>query len=291
MHDDQQAQTSPGSTAVRFAGHEGITIAGDAWGNPQHPPVILLPGGGQTRHAWGATAQRLATDGWYALSLDLRGHGESEWHPEADYTMDAFVGDLLSIAKLQTHPPALVGASLGGITSLLAAGEVAPFAFKAIVLVDIAPRMEAEGVQRIVAFMRAHLDGFATLEEAADAITEYMPQRKRPKDLSGLNKNLRRDPDGRYRWHWDPDFVLGGRGPDASRQPDRLLKAARGLKIPALLIRGQMSEVISEEGAREFLVAAPHADYVDVSDAGHMVAGDRNDVFAQAVIDFLRRVR
>ncbi|MBI3783843.1 MAG: alpha/beta hydrolase, partial [Deltaproteobacteria bacterium] len=238
-----------------------------------------------------ATARRLAEDGWYALSLDLRGHGESDWHPQADYTMDAFVGDLLSIAAALAQPPALVGASLGGITSLLAAGEGVASAFKAIVLVDIAPRMEAEGVQRIVAFMRAHLDGFATLDEAADAITEYMPSRRRPKDLTGLNKNLRHDNDGRYRWHWDPDFVLGGKGPDASRQPDRLQAAARGLKIPALLVRGQMSEVISEEGAREFLAAAPHAKYVDVSNAGHMVAGDRNDVFAQAVIDFLRSVR
>lgn len=284
-----ETQLSP--RRIQFAGHAGLTLVGDAYGNPAAPPVILLPGGGQTRHAWGGAAQRLAADGWYALSLDLRGHGDSDWASDADYSLPAFVADLLEVARSLEQPPALVGASLGGITSLLAAGEHARDAFTAIVLVDIAPRMEPQGVEKIVGFMRAHLEGFATLEDAADAITEYMPHRKRPKDLSGLTKNLRLGPDGRYRWHWDPEFVLGIKRPTPSQQPDRLTAAARGLAIPTLLVRGQMSEVISEIGVREFLDAVPHARYVDVSNAGHMVAGDRNDIFAQAVIDFLGETR
>ena len=283
------ARTIPVSK-VRFRG-DGVTIAGDAFGDPTDPPVILLPGGGQTRHAWGGAAQRLAADGWYALALDLRGHGESDWAPDADYRLETFVSDLHAIAEHLHQPPAVVGASLGGITSLLAQGECERQRFAAIVLVDIAPRMEPDGVQRIVGFMRAHLDGFATLEDAADAITEYLPHRPRPKELSGLTKNLRRGADGRYRWHWDPQFVLGPKGPNGTQQADRLLAAAQRLRIPTLLVRGQMSEIISEAGAAEFLAAVPHAKYVDVSNAGHMVAGDRNDVFAEAVIEFLRTVR
>jgi non-heme chloroperoxidase len=273
---------------VYFEGHGGVTLAGDAFGDPMSPPVILLPGGGQTRHAWGTAAERLAAQGWYALALDLRGHGDSSWASDGDYSLTAFVGDLLRVTETLRRAPVIVGASLGGITGLLAAGETAPQAFAALVLVDIAPRMESDGVERIVGFMRAHLDGFDSLEAAADAITEYLPRRPRPKDLSGLTKNLRLGEDRRYRWHWDPAFVLGSKRPSGSQQPERLLAAARRLTIPALLVRGQMSEVISEAGAREFLEAVPHARYVDVSDAGHMVAGDRNDVFAQAVIDFLR---
>jgi len=276
---------------VTFAGHHGVAVAGDAWGNPDDPPVILLPGGGQTRHAWGGTAEKLADAGWYALSLDLRGHGDSGWAPDADYELSAFVGDLLAVRATFERRPAVVGASLGGITALLAEGESPGNEFSAIVLVDIAPRMEPEGIQRIVAFMRAHLDGFPDLDAAADAIAEYMPHRPRRTDLSGLGKNLRLGRDGRYRWHWDPEFINGRQRPGGPQQPHRLLAAARNLEIPALLVRGQMSDVISEASVAEFLEACPHAKYVDVSDAGHMVAGDKNDVFSSAVIEFLNEVR
>jgi pimeloyl-ACP methyl ester carboxylesterase len=280
-----------GARPVTFAGRNGVTVAGDAWGSPNDPPVILLPGGGQTRHAWGGTARRLAEAGWQAVSLDLRGHGDSDWAPDADYELDAFIGDLLAVRASFAQRPAVVGASLGGVTALLAQGESPGDEFSAIVLVDIAPRMEREGVERIVSFMRAHLDGFPNLEAAADAIAQYLPHRPRRADMGGLSKNLRLGRDGRYRWHWDPEFVMGMRRSTASRQPDRLLAAASNIRIPALLIRGQMSDVISEASAAEFLGAVPHAKYVDVSNAGHMVAGDKNDVFADAVIEFLSEVR
>jgi pimeloyl-ACP methyl ester carboxylesterase len=279
---------STSARPVRFAGYRGVTVAGDAWGEPDAPPVILLPGGGQTRHAWGETARRLAEDGWYALSLDLRGHGDSGWAPDGDYSIEAFVGDLRAVTAMLPQAPAVVGASMGGITALVTQGETEESLFAAIVLVDIAPRMEAEGVDRIVAFMRAHLGGFDSLEEAADAIARFLPHRPRPSDLTGLAKNLRFGPDQRYRWHWDPKFMGDAERPRRPQRPERLEAAARRLRLPVLLVRGQLSEVISEAGAREFLEMVPQARFVDVSDAGHMVAGDRNDVFAQAVIDFLR---
>ena len=273
---------------VRYEGAGGLPLVGDAWGDPSHRTVLLLHGGGQTRHAWGGTARALAKDGWYAVALDLRGHGDSGWADDGDYGIDAFVADTRAVAAHFRPAPAVVGASLGGIAALLAEGEATSPLFSALVLVDIAPRMEPEGVARIVSFMAARLDGFATLEEAADSIAEYLPHRPRPKDLSGLKKNLRRRDNGRYYWHWDPRFVVGKRVPAASRNPDRLLRAARNLSIPTLLVRGRMSDIVSEDGVAEFLAAVPHATYVDVSDAGHMVAGDRNDVFSQAVRDFLR---
>ncbi len=281
----------PTLQTIEFRGYQGLRLQADAWGNPQDPPVLLLPGGGQTRHAWGDTAARLAEQNWYAVSLDLRGHGASAWAPDGDYTLQAFVADLLGVLAQLRQAPVLVGASLGGITGLLTAGEEAPRALRALVLVDIAPRMDPNGVQRIVAFMRGHLDGFSSIEEAAAAVAAYLPHRRPPKDFSGLEKNLRRGEDGRYRWHWDPRFVLGERRPDASQQPERLLAAARRLQIPTLLVRGRMSDVISEESVREFLAAVPHARYADVAEAGHMIAGDRNDLFTQAVCDFLQTLR
>lgn len=272
---------------VEFEGTRGVRLRGDAWGPPERPTVLFLAGGGQTRHAWGNTAALVATRGWHAIALDLRGHGDSDWAPDEDYSLEAFVDDLEAVLATLPQPPVLVGASLGGITGLLLAGERQPQAFRALVLVDIAPRMEADGVQRIVDFMRRHLDGFASLAEAAEAVAAYLPHRARPRDLSGLEKNLRRDGDGRYRWHWDPQFVLGPRRPDASQQPERLLAAARRLHIPTLLVRGRMSDVISHRSVAEFLAAVPHARYVDVADAGHMIAGDRNDLFSRAVLEFL----
>jgi pimeloyl-ACP methyl ester carboxylesterase len=268
----------------------GLQLVGDAWGTQDAPPVLFLHGGGQTRHAWGETARVLAEQGWYAITLDLRGHGESDWAPDGNYMIDAFVADLRQVLAHFDHPPVLVGASLGGITALLTEGEAPQPVSTAVVLVDITPRVNPQGVERIRAFMTAKPEGFASLEEAAEAVAAYLPHRPRPKDLSGLAKNLRRGPDGRYRWHWDPQLMSPTRLARA-RDPERLLAAARSLRVPTLLVRGQLSDIVSEEAAAEFLAAVPHARYVDVSGAGHMVAGDQNDIFSQAVIEFLCGVK
>jgi non-heme chloroperoxidase len=184
------------------------------------------------------------------------------------------------------RPTAVVGASLGGLAALIAEAQ-APGAAAAVVLVDIAPRVQLAGVERIVGFMTSRPEGFASLEEAADAIAAFAAHRPRPKDLAGLKKNLRLGADGRYRWHWDPRMMTGERRINARAESDRLERAAATLRVPTLLVRGRMSDVVSEEDARHVLAVAPHARYVDVSGAGHMVAGDRNDRFTHAVVDFL----
>jgi len=283
---------------IEFAGRDGNRLAADVAGDASHPPVVLMHGGGQTRHSWGTTLHALADKGWRAYAVDLRGHGDSEWAADGDYTLDAFAGDVLAIRRALEAPPALVGASLGGLAALAAIGEHPETdVARALVLVDVAPRTEEEGRERIGAFMAEHMDdGFATLDEVADAIQRYNPHRPRPTNLRGLEKNLRKRSDGRWYWHWDPAFI-GGRmgGPDETRSslidPDRLQRAARALTVPALLVRGRVSDLLSEEGAREFLELVPHARLVDVSGAGHMVAGDRNDLFNDAVVAFLDEVR
>jgi len=205
---------------------------------------------------------------------------------------------VLAVVDALGTAPALVGASLGGIASLAAIGEHTDRdVARALVLVDVAPRMEEQGRLRIGAFMAEHMeDGFGSLDEVADAIQQYNPHRPRPSDLGGLAKNLRRGDDGRWYWHWDPAFIGGRLGsPDETRSsivdPERLGKAAHALTVPTLLVRGRMSDLLSEEGARELLELVPHARLVDVAGAGHMVAGDRNDLFNDAVVDFLDSVR
>jgi non-heme chloroperoxidase len=282
---------------IELEGAGGLALAADVEGDPSAPPVVLLHGGGQTRHAWGTTLQTLGQH-WYALSVDLRGHGDSEWAPDGDYTLDAFAADVVAVSRSLPSPPALVGASLGGIASLTAIAETeGPPIATALVLVDVAPRIEADGVSRIGDFMRGNLDGFESLDEVADLIQTYNPHRPRPKNLEGLKKNLRQRADGRWMWHWDPRFVSGKFGtPDETRTStltdgNRLARAARELTIPTLLVRGRMSDLLSEEGAKELLELVPHARLVDVAGAGHMVAGDRNDLFNDAIVDFLASIR
>jgi len=279
-----------------FETRDGLKLVADTWGDPDHMPVVFAHGGGQTRHAWGNTARALGRADWYTVSLDQRGHGDSAWAPDGNYGFDMFAQDLVDVAGAVSRRPALVGASLGGVSGLVAQGEKmagdGEGPFSALVLVDITPRVEEKGVDRIINFMTANLEhGFADLEEAADSVAEYLPHRPRPKNLSGLEKNLRLGDDGRYRWHWDPLFVTGRERPDRldrTKRVARLSEAVKTIGVPTLLVRGGQSDLVTMEAVEEFLALAPHAEFVDVSGAGHMVAGDKNDAFTDAVVTFLR---
>jgi pimeloyl-ACP methyl ester carboxylesterase len=285
--------TSTSPQKITFKSPDGLTLRAAAWGNPQAAPVLLLHGGGQTRHAWAGTAAALALEGWYAVCLDARGHGDSDWCPRGDYNHSSFADDVAAVCETFERAPVLVGASLGGISSLFALGraqdEKRPTPASALVLVDIATRMEIDGARRILEFMSQKPQGFSSLEEAAEAIATYNPHRPPSRDLEGLKKNLRLKEDGRYRWHWDPAFIDGRLTPSSVEKLGSLDDAARGLSIPTLLVRGRMSDLLSQEGADEFLTQVPHAQFVDISGAGHMVAGDRNDHFTRAVLEFLAR--
>jgi pimeloyl-ACP methyl ester carboxylesterase len=270
-----------------WKGVGGVRIAGDSWGDPGGPLVLLQHGGGQTRHAWKGAGESLGAAGYYAVAIDARGHGDSDWAPDGLYGQDVMVEDLKCVvAALGNRRPVLVGASMGGGTSLVAVGEDHVDA-TALVMVDIAPRIEPGGVEKIHAFMRQKPEGFSTLEEVAEAISNYQPHRKRARNLDGLAKNVRLGADGKYHWHWDPRFRAVRR--DFEKRVERLEACAGNLVLPALLVRGGLSDVLSEEGAQAFLKLCPHAEYVNVTGAAHMVAGDRNDIFANAVIKFLSR--
>jgi non-heme chloroperoxidase len=271
-----------------WTGSDGIELAGDSWGDPNGPLVILLHGGGQTRHAWGGSGQLLGESGYFAVAFDARGHGDSGWAPDGNYSQDALVRDLQCVtASLgHRHNPVLIGASLGGATSLIAVGEEQLDA-AALILVDIVPYSEPTGVARIHQFMGQSPQGFGSLEEVADAISRYRPTQSRPRKLDGLSKNVRLADDGRYQWHWDPNFLA--RPFDLKRRHERLSASARHLNLPTLLVCGGSSDVVSEAGVEEFLGLCAHAEYVNVADAGHMVAGDRNDVFGKAALEFLAR--
>ncbi len=226
--------------------------------------------------------------GYHTINLDARGHGDSDWATDGNYSLDTLAGDLECVIRTLQTPPALVGASLGGATSLLLAG-MQPTLIAALVLVDIVPQIDIEGANRIRGFMRSGLGGFATLAEAADAVAAYNPLRARPKGHSGLMKNLRRGADGRLYWHWDPRLLDGVQAAEPPMFTERLNSAAQRVRVPTLLVRGMKSDIVTEAGVADFRQHLAQVEVLDVKDAGHMVAGDKNDAFNAGVLEFLGR--
>jgi pimeloyl-ACP methyl ester carboxylesterase len=274
---------------------DGLLLACEHFGDEASPTLVFAHGFGQTRHAWEDAANVLAGEGWHCVTTDARGHGGSGRRDDGEYHYDQFIDDLLQLTRATASVssgrlPILIGASMGGLLGLSAQARYAPF--RALVLVDITPRWEAAGVARILTFMRAHPDGFATFDEAADAIAAYLPHRAEYR-RSGqdrperLRKLLIAGDDGRLRWHWDPrllDYVAA----ESEQQQDALLDAARCIRVPTLLISGERSDIVSASSVAEFLRHVPHAKHVCVEKATHMVAGDSNDAFARAVLDFVQ---
>jgi pimeloyl-ACP methyl ester carboxylesterase len=176
----------------------------------------------------------------------------------------------------------------------VAEGEVRPGSFRSLTLVDVTPNMSPAGVDRIVGFMLRHMDqGFATLDEAADAIAGYTENRERRGSSEGLSHYLRLGGDGRYRWHWDPAFLGNAqeRRDNNGLQDARLELAARALTLPVHLVRGAKSDLVTVDAARAFLQFVPHARFDDIAGAGHMVVGDKNDIFSAVILDFLNGLR
>ncbi len=250
--------------------------------------LVFAHGFGQTRHAWTRTAQALADQGYAGFAYDARGHGDSQRNPAGlPYAGDQFADDLILIAGAQ-EAPILIGASMGGLFGLIAESRW-PGLFRAMVLVDITPRWESAGLQRILGFMTAFPDGFDSLQHASDTIAAYLPHRKR-KTPEELNQMLRLGDDGRWRWHWDPRLI-DELARDSEQHQDAIAEAASTIRCPVLLISGGRSDLVSARTVEEFSALVPHAQHVHLPDATHMVAGDDNDTFTATVLEYLAELR
>lgn len=273
----------------RVRAHDGLELVADFGGPKDAPVVVLMHGGGQTRHSWSGAMRALVERGYHVINYDARGHGESGWSEDKKYDLTDRVADIAAVmGQIDAPAYALVGASMGGGTAIHAvATGMRP---SAMVLVDIVPQVEEAGVQRIRDFMLGNPQGFADIEEAADAVARYYPERPRPKDPSGLMKNLRLREDGRLHWHWDP-YILNPEHPTRFHATMQQSATTLGMlpEVPVLVVRGLMSDVVSDEGIAAFRKQVPHMEVADVAEAGHMVAGDRNDAFNAAVLEFLQR--
>ena len=275
-------------TTERFNG-DGVALIADHWIPPERPDgvVLLLHGGGQTRHSWRATGQTLAEKGWETYAIDARGHGESEWADDGDYSTAAHSRDIAAITSQLDARPVLVGASMGGMAAL-AAQASDPGLASGLVLVDVTPKAEPEGLEHIQRFMLRGLEGFDSIDDVLTAVVEYNPNRTRPPRKEGLSKNLRFR-DGRWYWHWDPR-LLDQRvtTPEAAAMRETETRTmARSITVPTLLIRGAQSDIVSEAGVQDLKALIPTLRHVDVAGAGHMVGGDDNDVFTRELVRHL----
>ncbi len=287
-HSAVQKRNSVASS--RIATHrarDGLDLSIECYGEARDTALLYTHGFGQSRLAWHTAAMHLAEAGWYGIALDGRGHGDSGWSADSRYSIDHFLQDLRDITASLPQKPILIGASMGGLLGLMSEGELAG-QFRAMVLVDVTPRWESAGVDRILSFMSAHPEGFESLQAAADAISDYLPHRER-KDPERLRTQLRETRDGRWRWHWDPK-LLGEVGGDIERHIPRLQAAASRIEIPVLLLSGGRSDVVSQKTIDEFLTLVPHAEHVQIEDATHMVVGDRNDAFTREILNYLERL-
>lgn len=274
-------------TSCRFAVAD-LSLAVETRCPGGRPALLFAHGFGQTRGAWKGAAAALAEAGCRCVTFDARGHGESDRVTSGGYHMDQFADDLLRLAAAQPQPPILVGASMGGLLGIVLAGEMRPSPFRALVLVDITPRWETAGVERILAFMQAHPDGFMNYADAAEQIAAYLPQRHERKSEQQLRPLLREGTDGRLRWHWDPALLAGDLVQESERYQPRLQAAATKIDVPVLLLSGGRSDVVSRATVDEFMHLAPHAQHVELPHATHMVAGDANDAFTREVARFVQ---
>jgi pimeloyl-ACP methyl ester carboxylesterase len=277
---------------VTFRGVDDLNLIGDEWNRGAasaegRPTVLMLHGGGQNRYSWKNTGQILADAGFHVIALDSRGHGDSDRSPTANYTVESLCSDILQVLYQIGRPVALVGASMGGLTGILAAHEAGPELVTKLILVDVVPRFEKDGSARIRDFMFGNIDGFDSLDAAADAVAAYLPHRPKPRSPEGLKKNLRLR-DGRWYWHWDPAFLTKP-ADDPFLRVDKMEQAAINLEIPILLIRGKLSDVVSPESVEDFLTKVPGAEFVELPEAGHTAAGDDNDAFTEVVVRFVNR--
>jgi pimeloyl-ACP methyl ester carboxylesterase len=277
---------------VDYYGVDGITLAADEWNRgsdavADRPTILMLHGGGQNRFSWKNTGQVLADEGFHVVAVDSRGHGDSDWAPDATYDVETLTADVMHMLDAIGRPVMLIGASMGGLTGILVADRAGPDKVTRLALVDVVPRFEKSGSARIREFMFGHIHGFSSLEEAADAVAAYLPHRTKPRSSEGLKKNLRLR-DGRWYWHWDPAFMTKP-GDDPQLRTEKFEQAAMDLTIPVLLIRGKLSDVVSPEGVRHFLATVPNAELVELPKAGHTAAGDDNDAFSDVVVAFVAR--
>ena len=269
----------------RYVEVNGLNLHYLEWGDPSLPTIMMLHGIQQQAHSWDFISLPLSVD-YHVIAVDQRGHGDSDWSPEEDYSTDAYVGDVEAlVSAMGLKDFHLIGHSMGGRNSLAwASGR--PGALKSLTIVDTGPETQRHGSDRIQRF-RELPDELDTLEEFAARVMEYTG-RSHEQTLGALKYSIRQREDGK--WTWKYDKVIRRRGFRAPAWTSEQLWAGwRKIDCPALVVRGARSDIFADETMVR--MAAEHHDCttVTVANAGHLVQGDNPPDFLKAVKGLLGR--
>ena len=251
------------------------------WGPADAPPILLLHGTNQSSHSWDLVSLALAPS-WHVFALDQRGHGDTEWSRELDYSTTAMALDAIAFARdRKLARPIVIGHSMGGRVALLAALREPDFAH-ALVLVDSGPEMNPGGGRTIRNFIRNNRE-FDNLDQFIDNVVRYDPYRKREHIERTVKYNLFQRADGKFVSKNDHRRVEGSRTPMD-------LNDASALSRPVLIVRGENSNVFTPEAGTRLVGALPDARLVTVPDCGHNVHSQNTPGFLAAVRPFLDEV-
>ncbi|MBA3055656.1 MAG: alpha/beta hydrolase [Sphingomonadales bacterium] len=272
-----------------FAGDGGRRLAATLHGSDTGTPVVMLGGMGQTRHSWDRAARRIAATGRRAITLDFRGHGESDRAPDGDYSYPRQAADIAAIVAQIGRPIILVGASLGGKLGLAAASLDGPDVICGLVLVDSVPRSNPQGISNVARTFKAGREGYDTLDEAAAELARNRGREPEPGAAEKLRRNMRQTPDGRWRWHWDQSYTDPRHKLGLGEGTAWLDRTIPGLTIPVLLARCELSDVVSDEGAAALQAIVPQMEVETILGARHMLVGDDNEIFADVLLEWLAR--
>lgn len=268
-----------------LAGADHVRIAADAFGPADALPVLFLHGGGQSRSAWRGAARAIAGVGLRGIALDLRGHGDSDWAHDGDYALDRHVADVAAIVTALGRPVILVGASLGGHVSLLAAARM-PRSLHALALADVTPWLDEDDADGLRVAMRRSAAGFETLEEAA-SMADALRGTSAGGDPARLGAHMRTGDDGRFYWRWDPR-VIRDEFVRHCGEGGLIARAAADLRVPTLLMHAEHSNVVTDGQVARFREVVPTLAYARIEGVGHMVTGDTNDAYLAPLLRFLR---
>jgi len=270
---------------IRLPG-EGVMLAADTIGPEAAPLVLFFHGGGQSRRSWRATARHVAEAGYRAMTIDLRGHGDSDWAPDGDYFVEAYARDIEAILDFLDRKAVLVGASRGGQAALIAASRRAD-RVALVMLADVGPLIDNSGVDRIRLFFEASRHGFASVEDAAAALSAHLGQRSE-RSPGALARAMRRDDSGRYHWRWDPRTASRA-FLNPPEEGEALAQAAAVVNVPVVMVHAEHSDLISPASVARFRELTPQLVVVEALGVGHMFTGDRNDPFAADLLTYLAR--
>ena len=271
----------------KFVNANGLNFHYLEWGDQTSPTILLLHGFAQQAHSWDFVALSFC-DRYRVIVLDQRGHGDSSWSKDGNYSLDAFQNDLESIVeKLELKTFILMGLSMGGRNAIMYAANN-PDKVSAVVIVDASPQNMEQGAANIRNFVEQD-DQVSSLEEFVERIHRFNPRRDPIHIRSSIVNNVKQLENGK--WTWKYDKLLRKHGLPSSTQDsgitDKLWRSVETVICPTLVVTGAKSDIVSKQTLRRMIQRLQNGHESIVNDAGHLVMGDNPSGFEKAVSAFI----